>query len=83
MRDFPTEILLGLNKLCSRDNVKDWILPEEEGDWIISHLHPRKAGAPREIADWIEARVLSDVIDQGAYNVKPMGNKKLDALWLC
>lgn len=38
---------------------------------------------PREIADWTEARILSDVIDQGAYNVKPMGNKKLVTLWLC
>lgn len=35
---------------------------------------------PREIADWAEAR---HVIDQGAYNVKPMGNKKLVTLWLC
>ena len=83
MRGFPTEIFLGLNKLCFRDNVKDWILPKEEGDWIINHLNPRKAGAPREIADWIEAHVLSEVIDQGTYNVKPMGNKKLDTLWLC
>jgi hypothetical protein len=51
------------------------------GEGRHAHLNPRKAGVPREIADWTEARGLSDVIDHGAYNVKPMGNKKLVTLW--
>ena len=77
------ELLRYLDKQNARDDVKDWIRPKEDGDWIISHLNPRKNTAPREIARWTDARLLSDIIDQGAYNIKPVGNKKLVTLWLC
>lgn len=39
--------------------------------------------AVREIAPWLEARLLSEVIEQGAYELKPVGTKKLVQLWLC
>jgi hypothetical protein len=68
--------------LSQRTDVKGWILPEGEGDWTLSHVNPRK-GAAQEIADWEDSYLLSDIIDQGAYNIKPRGNKKVVTLWLC
>lgn len=51
---------------------------------IISHFTTRKTGAPREMADWHETRILSHVTDQGAYNVKPVGiARNLVTLELC
>lgn len=35
-----------------------------------------------EEQDRTEARILSDIIDQGAYDVKLMENKNLVTLWL-
>jgi hypothetical protein len=79
---FLSEIRAVLVRLSQRTDVKGWILPEGEGDWTLSHSNPRK-GAAQEIADWEESSLLSDVIDQGAYNVKSRGNKKVVMLWLC
>lgn len=71
--------LIGQNK---RGEVAKWLTPKEEGDWVISHTNPLKH-ALREIAPWTEARLLSEVIEQGAYEVKPVGSKRLVQLWLC
>lgn len=35
-----------------------------------------------EKQDRTEVRILSDIIDQGAYDVKPMENRNLVTLWL-
>ena len=59
-----------------RGEVANWLQPKEEGDWIISHTKPLKH-AVREIAPWLEARLVSEVIEQGAYELKPVGGKKL------
>jgi hypothetical protein len=71
--------LIGQNK---RGEVAKWLAPKEEGDWVISHTNPLKH-AVREIAPWAEPRLLSDVIEQGAYELKPVGSKRLVQLWLC
>ena len=59
-----------------RGEVANWLQPKEEGDWIISHTKPLKH-AVREIAPWLEGRLVSEVIEQGAYELKPVGGKKL------
>jgi hypothetical protein len=59
-----------------RAEVAKWLTPEEEGDWAISHTNPMKY-AVREIAPWTDARLLSEVIEQDAYELKPIGTKKL------
>jgi hypothetical protein len=79
---FLSEIRATLSRLSQRTDVKGWILPNGEGDWTLSHVNPRK-GAAQEIADWEDSYLLSDIIDQGAYNIKPRGNKKVVTLWLC
>ena len=53
-----------------------------EKDLVISHTNPMKH-VVREIAPWTDARLLSWVIEQGAYEQKPVGTKKLVQLWLC
>lgn len=79
---FLSDVQATLERLSRRSDVKEWILPKGEGEWILSHANPRK-GAPQEIADWQDDRLLSEMIDQGAYNIKPRGNKKVVTLWLC
>jgi len=79
---FLSDILAALERLNQRSDVKEWALPKEEGEWILSHSNPRK-GAPQEIADWQGDHLLSEVIEQSAYNIKARGNKKVVALWLC
>ena len=50
---------------------------------FISFAWPLGLLAVLKEQDRTEARILSDIIDQGAYNVKPMENKNLVTLWLC
>jgi hypothetical protein len=71
--------LISQNK---RAEIAKWLTPEEEGDWAISHTNPMKH-AVREIAPWTDVRLLSEVIEQGAYELKSIGTKKLVQLWLC
>src|SRR5271156_2926179 len=52
------------------------------GDWVLSHTNPATR-AIREIAQWQEKRLLSEVIDEDAYDVKLVATKKLVSLWLC
>jgi len=75
-------LLIELVRQNKRAEVAKWLTPEEEGDWAISHTNPMKH-AVREIAPWTDARLLSEVIEQGAYELKPVGTKKLVQLWLC
>jgi hypothetical protein len=75
-------LLMELINQNKRAEVAKWLTPEEEGDWVISHTNPMKH-VVREIAPWTDARLLSEVIEQGAYELKPVGTKKLVPLWLC
>jgi len=75
-------LLTELMRQNKRADVAKWLAPEEEGDWAISHTNPMKH-AVREIAPWTDTRLLSEVIEQGAYELKPVGTKKLVQLWLC
>jgi hypothetical protein len=75
-------LLIELIKQNKRAEVAKWLTPAEEGDWAISHTNPMKH-AIREIAPWTDARLLSEVIEQGAYELKSVGTKKLVQLWLC
>jgi hypothetical protein len=75
-------LLVELIRQNKRAEVAKWLTPEEKGDWSISHTNPMKH-AVREIAPWTDARLLSEVIEQGAYELKAVGTKKLVQLWLC
>jgi hypothetical protein len=75
-------LLLELINQNKRGEVAKWLTPKEEGDWTISHTNPMKHPV-REIAPWLEARLLSEVIEQGAYELKTVGTKKLVQLWRC
>jgi hypothetical protein len=41
----------------------------EGGDWSLGHINPTK-GDLREVAIWDQSRVLSVVIESGAYEQK-------------
>jgi hypothetical protein len=74
-------LLIELMSQNKRAEVAKWLTPEGKGDWAISHTNPMKH-AVREIAPGADARLLSEVIEQGAYELKPVGTKKLVQLWL-
>ena len=65
-----------------RDNVTKWLNPTVTGDWVLGHINPIKGGS--EIATWNEPKLLSDVIDSGAYDqCKVQGStRKIVTLWL-
>src|SRR2546423_7107505 len=75
-------LLLELINQNKRAEVAKWLTREVQGDWSISDTNPMK-DTVREIVPWAEARLLSEVIEQGAYELKPIGTKKLVQLWLC
>src|SRR5271170_7330030 len=51
-----------------RPNLKKW--PDcDGGDWSLGHTNPVK-GPARDIAPWDQSRLLSTVIDSGAYEQK-------------
>jgi hypothetical protein len=67
---------------CKRANLKKW-LHCDGGDWSLGHTNPAKMPA-RDIAPWDQARLLSTVIDSGAYEQKviPGTARKLVFVWL-
>jgi hypothetical protein len=64
--DLITSILTTIRSRIKRDNVTKWLNPTVTGDWVLGHINPIKGG--REIATWNEPKLLSDVIDSGAYD---------------
>jgi hypothetical protein len=67
---------------CKRPNLKKW-LHCDGGDWSLGHTNPVK-GPARDIAPWDQVRLLSTVIDSGAYEQKLVTGtaRKLVFLWL-
>jgi len=65
-----------------RANLKKW-LHCDGGDWSLGHTNPVK-GPARDIAPWDQARLLSTVIDSGAYEQKLITGtaRKLVLVWL-
>jgi hypothetical protein len=80
--DFLASILTAIRSRIKRDNVTKWLNPIVTGDWSLGHINPTKGG--REIATWDEPKLLSDVIDLGAYDqYKVQGSaRKIVTLWL-
>ena len=67
---------------CKRANLKKW-LHCDGGDWNLGHTNPVK-GPARDIAPWDQARLLSTMIDSGAYEQKIVTGtaRKLVFVWL-
>jgi hypothetical protein len=65
-----------------RPNLKKW-LRCDGGDWNLGHTNPVK-GPARDIAPWDQAKLLSTVIDSGAYEQKVVAGttRKLVLVWL-
>jgi hypothetical protein len=65
-----------------RLNLKKW-LDCDGGDWSLGHTNPVK-GPARAIAPWDQAKLLSTVIDSGAYEQKVIAGttRKLVFVWL-
>ena len=78
---FLLELHQTLITLNSRSIVKPWLTPKKEGNWLLSTQNPKKGTS--EITHWIGSRLLSEVIDEGVYFFKNVGNKKVYSLWLC
>lgn len=53
------------------------------GDWTLAHNNPTKT-PPRDIAPWIQPRLLSAVIDSGSYEQKAIVGSlnKIVTIWL-
>jgi hypothetical protein len=75
-------LLYQANHQSKRPNLKKW-LDCDGGDWSLGHTNPVK-GPARDIAPWDQAKLLSTVIDSGAYEQKIIAGttRKLVFVWL-
>ncbi len=64
-----------------RSKLNEW-LKAEGGSWTLSHF---TGGKPRDIAPWKDQRLLSEVVEQGPYEQKPIQgtSKKQFQLHFC
>ncbi len=69
-------------KQSKRANLKKWVSCDG-GDWSLGHTNPVK-GPARDVAPWDQPRLLSTVIDSGAYEQKIITGtaRKLVFVWL-
>jgi len=82
--DLQDSIKGGIQIDKRRSKLYDWLHPKEEGSWSLAHSITGRS-QPRDIAPWEDRRLLSEVMEQGAYEQKPIQgtNKKHFLLHLC
>ena len=82
--DLQDSIKGGIQIDKRRSKLYDWLHPKDEGSWSLAHSITGRS-QPRDIAPWEDRRLLSKVMEQGAYEQKPIQgtNKKHFLLHLC
>ena len=82
--DLQDSIKGGIQIYKRRSKLYDWLHPKEEGSWSLAHSITGRSQT-RDIAPWEDRRLLSEVMEQGPYEQKPIQgtNKKHFLLHLC
>jgi hypothetical protein len=69
-----------------RLKLNQWLFPKEEGEWKLAYYMPPKgSGISKDITEWHEERLLSEVLDSGPYvSITVAGkNSKVYSLFFC
>ena len=82
-QDLTSSLLSQAQAQALRLIVKEWVFFGRIEDWTLAHNNPTKA-PPRDIAPWVQPRLLSAVIDVGSYEQKVIvgSPNKLVTIWL-
>ena len=81
--DLALSLLSKARIQAKRPNVKKWVICGEETHWTLAHNNPSRIPA-RDIAPWMDSKLLSTAIDMGSYEQKPItgSTQKLVTIWL-